>query len=182
MRFLTARLEDGYCSITVASHRLITVVRFVAKSYTHLLKNFANRFYLVHHACEIFFSKSLRARIVAKQTRPRSSSLLMHAMDRPLPSSTTPRQQDWLSALPFLRSCNVASASSCLPVKWSMHFHLRPAANSTPLMRCHAHPPAGMIPSSRAGPGGACRHRRRRSTPTTSLPPMPCTRTASPSS
>jgi len=47
----------------------------------------------------------------------RSSSLLMHAMDRPLPSSTTPRQQDWLSALPFLRSCNVASASSCLPVK-----------------------------------------------------------------
>ena len=33
-----------------------------------------------------------------------------------------------------------------------------------------------------AGPGGACRHRRRRSTPTTSLPPMPCTRTASPSS
>ena len=63
-----------------------------------------------------------------------------------------------------------------------MHFHLRPAANSTPLMRCHAHPPAGMIPSSRAGPGGACRHRRRRSTPMRSLPPMPCTRTASPSS
>ena len=39
-----------------------------------------------------------------------------------------------------LRSCNVASASSCLPVKWSMHFHLRPATSSTPLMRCHAHP------------------------------------------
>ena len=29
-----ARLEDGYCSITVANHRLITVIKFVAKSYT----------------------------------------------------------------------------------------------------------------------------------------------------
>jgi hypothetical protein len=35
MRPLTARLEDGYYSITVANHRLITVIRFVAKSYTH---------------------------------------------------------------------------------------------------------------------------------------------------
>ena len=32
---LTTRLEDGYCSITVANRRLITVIRFVAKSYTH---------------------------------------------------------------------------------------------------------------------------------------------------
>ena len=32
---LTARLEDGYCSITVANYRLITVNKFVAKSYTH---------------------------------------------------------------------------------------------------------------------------------------------------
>ena len=36
MRPLTARLEDGYCSITIANHQLITVIRFVAKSYTHL--------------------------------------------------------------------------------------------------------------------------------------------------
>ena len=28
-------LEDCYCSITVANHRLITVIRFVAKIYTH---------------------------------------------------------------------------------------------------------------------------------------------------
>jgi len=35
MRPLTARLEDGYCNITIANHRLITVIRFVAKSYTH---------------------------------------------------------------------------------------------------------------------------------------------------
>ena len=35
MRPLTARLEAGYCSITVVNHRLITVIRFVAKSYTH---------------------------------------------------------------------------------------------------------------------------------------------------
>ena len=33
MRFLTARLEDGYCSI--ADHWLITIIRFVAKNYTH---------------------------------------------------------------------------------------------------------------------------------------------------
>ena len=30
-----ARLDDGYCSITVANHWLITVIRFVAKSYTN---------------------------------------------------------------------------------------------------------------------------------------------------
>ena len=35
MSTLTARLEDGYCSITIANHRLITVIRFVAKNYTH---------------------------------------------------------------------------------------------------------------------------------------------------
>ena len=34
MRPLTARLEDGYCSITVANHQLITTIRFVSKSYT----------------------------------------------------------------------------------------------------------------------------------------------------
>ena len=33
MRPLTAQLEDGYYSITVANHRLIIVIRFVAKSY-----------------------------------------------------------------------------------------------------------------------------------------------------
>ena len=35
MRPLTARLGDGYCSITTANYRLITVIRFVAKSYTY---------------------------------------------------------------------------------------------------------------------------------------------------
>ena len=35
MRLLTAWFEDGYCSITVANYRLITIVRFIAKSYTH---------------------------------------------------------------------------------------------------------------------------------------------------
>jgi len=35
MRSLTARLEDVYCSITVANYGLITVIGFVAKSYTH---------------------------------------------------------------------------------------------------------------------------------------------------
>ena len=45
-RPLTARLEDG----TVVNHRLITVIRFVVKSYIHLLKNFVNRFHLDLHA------------------------------------------------------------------------------------------------------------------------------------
>jgi len=36
MRSLTARFEDGYCSIIVANHQLITIFRFIAKSYTHL--------------------------------------------------------------------------------------------------------------------------------------------------
>ena len=35
MRPLTARLDDSYCSITVANYELITVIRFVAKSDTH---------------------------------------------------------------------------------------------------------------------------------------------------
>ena len=35
MRSLTARLENGHCSITVANHQLITVIRFIAQSYTH---------------------------------------------------------------------------------------------------------------------------------------------------
>ena len=36
IRFLTARSENSYCSITVANHGLITVIRFVAQSCTHL--------------------------------------------------------------------------------------------------------------------------------------------------
>ena len=50
MRSLDAQLEHGYCSIIVANHELITVIRFVAKSYTHFLKSFANKFRLVLHA------------------------------------------------------------------------------------------------------------------------------------
>ena len=65
MRSLTARLEDGYCSITVANHRLVTVIRFVAKSCTHPWKGFANRLHLVHHTCEILFSENMCARILA---------------------------------------------------------------------------------------------------------------------
>jgi hypothetical protein len=30
-----SRLENGYCSITIANYELITVIKFVAKSYTH---------------------------------------------------------------------------------------------------------------------------------------------------
>jgi hypothetical protein len=38
MRYLTAWLEDGYCSIIVANHRLIMIIRFVAQSYIHTWK------------------------------------------------------------------------------------------------------------------------------------------------
>ena len=56
MRSLTTRLEHGYCSITVVNYRLITVITFVVKSYTHPWKNFANKLCLVLHAYEILFS------------------------------------------------------------------------------------------------------------------------------
>ena len=52
---LNARLEDVYCSITVDNHRLITVIRFVAKNYTHPWKSFANKLRLVVHARKILF-------------------------------------------------------------------------------------------------------------------------------
>jgi len=57
MRPLTVRFEDGYCSITVVNHRLITIIRFIVKNYTHPWKDFANKFRLVLHAYEIFFSE-----------------------------------------------------------------------------------------------------------------------------
>ena len=40
MRSLTARLEDGYCSINVANHQLITVIRFVSKKLHPFVKRF----------------------------------------------------------------------------------------------------------------------------------------------
>ena len=36
--------------MTAVNHRLITVIRFVAKSYTHLQKSFTNKLRLVLHA------------------------------------------------------------------------------------------------------------------------------------
>ena len=53
MRLLTARLEDSYCSIIVANHELITVIRFVAKSYIHLWKGFPNKLRLMLHVDKI---------------------------------------------------------------------------------------------------------------------------------
>ena len=40
MRPLTARLEDGYCSITVVNHRLITVIRLVLHTCIRLFVKF----------------------------------------------------------------------------------------------------------------------------------------------
>ena len=66
MRPLTAWLENDYCSITVANHRLIIVIRFVAKNYIHFWIFFINRLHLILHACEILFSKNVRAKILAR--------------------------------------------------------------------------------------------------------------------
>ena len=62
MRSLTAGSEDGYCSITIANHRLVTVVRFVAKNYTHPWKVFANRFHLIHYTCNSFCKMEYRGK------------------------------------------------------------------------------------------------------------------------
>ena len=59
MRFLTAWLENDYYSITVANHILITIIRFISKSYTHMWKDFANKFCLVLHTCICFFWKKI---------------------------------------------------------------------------------------------------------------------------
>jgi len=61
MRPLTARLEHNYCNITVANHRLITVIKFVVKSYIHPLKDFTNKFRLVLHTYKNFFSEIMCA-------------------------------------------------------------------------------------------------------------------------
>ena len=54
VRSLAAQLEDGYCSITVVNHRLITVLRFVVKSYIHPWKDFTNKFRLVFYPFDFF--------------------------------------------------------------------------------------------------------------------------------
>ena len=61
MRPLTAWLENGYCSIIIAYHQLITVIRFVVKSYTHPWRSFANTLHLVLHVYEILLSRNMCA-------------------------------------------------------------------------------------------------------------------------
>ena len=51
--FHITTIFEHFC-ITVANHRLITVIRFVAKSYTHFWRGFANRLHLVVLAYKIF--------------------------------------------------------------------------------------------------------------------------------
>ena len=55
MKSLIAWLEDDYYSIIVTNHRLITIIRFVAKNYIHLWKSFINKLHLVAHALKILF-------------------------------------------------------------------------------------------------------------------------------
>ena len=67
MRPLTAWLEDGYYSITVANYKLITIIRFVSKNCTHLWKSFANKLHLVLHADIRLFVKLC---VIGNQTWP----------------------------------------------------------------------------------------------------------------
>ena len=74
MRSLTTWLEDSYCSIAVANHRLIIINRFIAKSYIHLWKSFVNKFYLVLHAePNMFHEEPKRACLRFILTRPWSN-------------------------------------------------------------------------------------------------------------
>ena len=83
MRPLTARLEDDHCSITVANHRLIIIIRFVVKSYTHLWKDFENKIRLVLHACKIIFSGIMcRAMIVKSKQGHGSDTRRTHLATR----------------------------------------------------------------------------------------------------
>ena len=74
MRSLTTWLEDSYCSIAVANHRLIIINRFITKSYIHLWKSFVNKFYLVLHAePNMFHDEPNRACLRFILTRPWSN-------------------------------------------------------------------------------------------------------------
>ena len=95
MRPLTARLEVSYCSIIITNHQLITVIRFISKSYTHPWKGYANSLHLVLHANEIFFSKNVRDN---NQTRPWFlSGLLAPCMCLNRGSIDPYRQLRWIS-------------------------------------------------------------------------------------
>ena len=118
--------------VTVANHRLITVIRFVAKSYTHPLKCFANRLYLVLHACEILFPGNVRARFVTEPnkgqvhsfTRPRWSRKstatgepACRAMEAcpAHPGRTTPRLGfPWPNTAPRAHPCAPLPRGPCL--------------------------------------------------------------------
>ena len=58
-RHINPRLVNGYCSITIANYGLIRLIRFIVSNYTHLWKCFANRLYLIYHACKIPLAKIL---------------------------------------------------------------------------------------------------------------------------
>ena len=91
MRPLTARLE--VLQITVAIHRLIIIIRFVVKSYTHPWKDFANKLCLVLYTCEILFS-----RILCDRSRSLTFSTLAAVQARTL---VLPLASGW-QAPPFL--------------------------------------------------------------------------------
>ena len=117
MRPLTAWLEDGYCSITVATHQLITAIIFVSKNYTRLWKGFANRLYLVLHANDILFLKNM---CEIYQTRPRmlNPAAFSNSLCKTRPAFFC-FQQDQTTALPPTFCPGFASTSTQITVSFS---------------------------------------------------------------
>ena len=63
-------IRGWYCSIIVVNHWLITIIRFIAKSYIYPWKNFINRLHLVLRTYKIFLWKTCALESSAIQTGP----------------------------------------------------------------------------------------------------------------
>ena len=101
MRSLTVRLDDSYCTITVANHRLITIIRFVVKSYTHPWKSFTNKLRLVLHACEILFSEIVCYDMIGKTKQGLGVSTDACSFLCKLDAKFFCRDEVYISACPF---------------------------------------------------------------------------------
>ena len=100
MMLLTARLKDGYCSINVAKYGLITIIRFVSKSYSHPSKSFANKLRLVLHVLKILFSENV---CCSCDTQPNRAAVCSSAekKHRTTPSRTAARSRLARLSAPF---------------------------------------------------------------------------------
>ena len=116
MRSLTAWLKNGYCSITVANHWLITVIKFVAKSYIHPWKDFTNRLHLALHACKIFFLGKCALGTIACCKQSSGSCLQASSEDKaafhPQPWTIQPRTITIFRDSPPRSGCEIPACSA----------------------------------------------------------------------